>query len=84
MKRSTRWILFFLVLSFVLFMTLGLALGVYFFSRTSPIRTGHRVLVFNVPMTISELPLAPGLSGLFRPRPLTLFETTGMRAFPVS
>lgn len=76
MKRSTRWILFFLVLSFVLFMTLGLALGVYFFSRTSPIRTGHRVLVFNVPMTISELPLAPGLSGLFRPRPLTLFETT--------
>lgn len=76
MKKSTRWILFFLVLSFVLFMTLGLALGVYFFSRQGPIRSGHRVLVFSVPSTISELPLAPGISSLFRPRPLTLFETT--------
>ena len=77
MKKSTRWVLFFLVLCFIVFMVVGTALGVYLFSRPTRIIGGSsKVLIYNVPVGISEIPTSPGFSSLFMQRPPTLFETT--------
>jgi len=75
MKKSTRWVILFLVLSFVFFLAIGLALGIFLFSRQGVIK-GPRLLVFQVPTLLPETPPPPHLGTLFAPRPLTLFETT--------
>jgi len=75
MKRSTRWIILLLVLFFLFFLVAGMTLGVYLFSRQGIVRS-PRVLVFNVPATIPEVPESPGLTSIFGQRRPTLFEIT--------
>ncbi len=75
MKKSTRWVILFLVLAFIFFLGAGLTLGIFFFSRDGVIK-GPRMLVFRVPSLIPEAPPAPQLGTLFAPRPLTLLEST--------